>query len=384
MVYKAFAVTHMGAEDLCADEIKERISAKNIKTEDNVVLFDIDELLDLCNLCYTAQSVHKIVLMLGQVNIFPELEKTIEELKKIQFDLDIWSDKNTVAMVDCERIGKHEFKSVDVAAALSGIIRQRSGEKIELSFKSPNLVFFLYIYKNKGYFGIDFSVKDLAKRDYKIFQTKTSIKGTLAYLAIRYSGYDGKGNLLDCFSKEGIMAIEAALYAKNFPVNFYSKDRFMFKNFKPLLDEDIEVFLKRLDSKIKKAKPKIFSLNSQLKLMRIAQKNAKIGGIFDSIVFSAKSIEWMDTKFDEKTIDYVVTYIPESGRNNPEAASKLYEELFYQFEYVLKKTGKVVFIALTTDLLEKAAKKHKFKISGNKRIYSGKQEFILIRFERGI
>ncbi|MBN2421699.1 hypothetical protein JXB41_00610 [Candidatus Woesearchaeota archaeon] len=382
MNYKGLAITHIGTEDICAKEIKEIIKANNIKIKDTVVLFETDDLLNLCKLCYKSQSVFRILYLSDEIKIFPDLEKSINEVKKKKINFSNWLDKDSLLKVECERHGNHDFRSVDIASKIADIIKSKNKE-FKFTYNNPDLIFYVYIYEDKGYIGLDFSGRDLSKRDYKIFQTRNSLKGTLAYSLIRVSGFKEGNMLVDPFCREGIIPIEASLFSQKFPVNYFSKDKFLFSKFRFLNKTDFDDFFKEIDSKIIKSKTEIHALDAQLRLIKFSQKNAKIAGVFKYINFSKKNIEWLDTKFEKNSVDNIVAHPLQTGKySNIKEIEKTYNELFYQAEYILKNKGNICLISKETELLEKSAEKHKFKILEKREVYSGKLPLFIIKFSK--
>ena len=65
---KAIAITNQGLEDITKLEVKEILKLP-AKAETSVVLFDVKDLLDICTLCYTSQSIIKTGVLLSNFNI---------------------------------------------------------------------------------------------------------------------------------------------------------------------------------------------------------------------------------------------------------------------------------------------------------------------------
>ena len=61
---KGLAITNIGIEKISSKEIKELIKPKAVKIEKGGISFDLKEMSDLCVLCYKAQSVSKVMLLL--------------------------------------------------------------------------------------------------------------------------------------------------------------------------------------------------------------------------------------------------------------------------------------------------------------------------------
>ena len=175
--------------------------------------------------------------------------------------------------------------------------------------------------------------------------------------------------MLDPFSRDGIIPIEAALYANDFPVNYYKKDRFAFLMLD--LGSDYEKLFKGIDRRIiKKSKARIYSFDHLFKFVDFSKKNAKIAGVEKNIEFSRRELEWLDIKFKKESIDRIVTSPPTSKNAN---LDKIYNEFFYQNEYILKKEGSIGIITRVPDFVKKHAEKHNFKVLKEKEVFSGEQ-----------
>ena len=363
---KGLAITSKGLEESASAEIQELINA-GCKVEESCVVFDFKNFEDLCLLCYKSQSVDRIIYLIDDFNFknFPE------EFQKFigKADLGNWIKKYKNFKVECLRVGMHDFKSVDAEAQFAKLILKKyPNGKAEFNIKEYEIIFFIYILNYKCYFGIDFAGFELNKRSYKIFLHPNSLRGTIAYSLVKESGFAKKGVLLDPFSRDGIIPIEAAFYAADFPHNYFKKDRFAF--LKLDLGIDYEKFFKSTDNKIRKPKAEIYSFDHLFKYIDYSRKNAKIAGVDKEINFSRTELEWLDIKFKKESVDYVITSPPTSKNAN---LDKIYNEFFYQAEYILKKKGVIALITRIPDFVKKHAEKHNFEVSKEKDVFSGEQ-----------
>src|SRR3989344_9146175 len=369
---KGLAITSKGVEETASLEIKELINA-DCKISECCVVFEFNKFEDLCLLCYKAQSVDRIIYLIGSFEFreFPlEFEKFIE--KK---DFDEWIGKNKNFKVECVRIGKHEFKSVDAESKATGIILEKyKNNKIKFNIKGWDIIFFICIVDNKCYFGVDFAGFELNKRAYKIYLHPNSLRGTIAYALVKESGFQKGEILLDPFSRDGIIPIEAAFYANDFPVNYYKKDRFAF--LKLGLGVDYDGLFRKIDKKIlKKPKAGVYSFDHLFKFVHFAKKNAKIAGVEKSINFSRVELEWLDIKFKKESVDRIATSLPSSKNAN---LDKIYKEFFYQADYILKKDGRIAAIARIPDLAIKHAGSNNFEVIKQKEVWSGEQAMKIV------
>ncbi len=370
---KGMAITSKGIEETAAKEIKELINA-DCKIEDCCVSFDFKKFDDLCMLCYKSQSVDRIFHLIGSFefkDFFTDFENFIG---KTSFDE--WKGYKKFR-VDCIRTGIHDFKSVDVEAKAAGLILKKTKNKIKIGLKDHEIIFLAYVVGNKCHFGVDFAGFELNKRGYKVFLHPSSLRGTIAYNLIRESGFEKNESVLDPFSRDGIIPIEAAFYASAFPHNYYKKDRFAFLKLK--IGVDFEKFFKNADRKIKKPKAKIYSYDHLFKYVDYSRKNSKIAGVDKFIDFSRTELEWLDIKFKKESVDRIITSLPTSKNADLE---KIYNEFFYQSEYILKKKGTIGIISRMPDFAGKHAEKHNFSLAKEKDVWSGEQLLKILVFKK--
>jgi len=371
---KGLAIVDKGLEEVALEEITEKIKSKG-KKEETRVIFSISKEEDLCRLAYTCQSVRRILLLIKEIKVNNELDKTVGLFKKEINKTDLKKYLHKKVSVKCKRIGEHNFTSVDLASEISKILKDY---EFKISRKNNDLVFYIYIYKNKGYFCLDFSDRDLSKRNYRIFTKAGSLKGSLGYAVFRFSKYKHGETLLDPVCESGIIPIEAALNTMNKSVNFYKKE-FVFQK----IDEKYKKIFELEDKKIKKSVKGIYAFDKLLGNINSSKKNAKIAGVEKNINFSKADIEWLDTKFEKNSVDKIVTKLPSESKNiSKNLVEKIYQEFFYQAEFILKKEGVIVICSLKNDLLKESARKKDFKVVDEKKIFSGQQQYSVTIFKK--
>jgi len=358
-------ILNKGTEEFGVLEVNELTKSKDVSYGETVVKFAGDE-TDFLNLSYFSQSASRILILLSEFGVKDDLDKT---------DVDIVIDKKFQKKfkIVAQRIGKHNFNSVDLSKKITTqIIKKYS---LEVDYDSPEIIFYLYLYNDKGYLGIDLSGFDLSKRQYKIFNHPGSLKGTTAYCLVRYSGYKPNQIMIDPFMGSGVIPIEAALFASGMSVRYYEKDKFELNNYDWFNKKD---FLK-LDKKIKDVE-NIFCYDYLFKYLSSVKKNSKLAGVDKYINMSKVDVDWIDTKFDKKSVDIIISDPPRISKNKDmKGIEKVYDELFYQADYILKKSGSICLLVNDLNFVEEIAKKRKFKIISNKTIFQGQEEFELIK-----
>ncbi len=309
-------ITNKGMEPISTLEVKELLNTK-AEQDDYIVKFPIKNEEDLDLLSKKSRSASRVLYLLGEASIMKGLERTTKSFKKIlnNVSLDKFLKKK-IYRVDCQREGKHGFKSVELSKEIAEFLIEKGYENV--TFKNPEVVIYIFIDDKKGYIGIDFS-GNISKRDYKIFNNSRSIKGNIAYALVRESGYDKGKTLVNPFCLSGEILIEAALFAKG----------------------------------------NIFGYDSERNMVA-ARKNSKIAGINKLINFERT----------DKKADAIIARLPETSKHKrKEFIEKIYKKFFEECKKTLKKNGRIVIISKDIDII----KKEKFKILKEFTIYSGEQ-----------
>jgi 23S rRNA G2445 N2-methylase RlmL len=379
---KGIAITAIGTED-CASVELEEYGAKHLRLRKGAVIFEAKEMDGLAAIAYRCQSTDRILIHLADFDFENDsIEATLRKnIEKISIEKSLIQEGMTFRAT-CLRRGKHEFSRQAIEPILgdhiSKTIKEKYDIEMDVNLASPDIIFYLSIVDNEAVLGIDIIGFEANKRDYKIFLTPTSIKGTIAFSLLKFAGYTGKQKLLDPFINDGAIIIEAALYASKKPVHFYNKEKFALRKLPPFKNVDLTKFFGKIDRKIKTEKLPITGFDAAFQYVDYGKKNAKIAGVEKLIYLSRVESEWLDIKFDKGTVDLIVTKIPEPSRKLIQKdVEKLHNELFYQAEYILKKSGKVAIICRELEPLRKHFEKFKFVVEKLQIIFAGEQQLVM-------
>ncbi len=216
---------------------------------------------------------------------------------------------------------------------------------------------------------------DFAKRRYKVFMHPTSLKGWIAYAALKLAGYQNGKTIMDPFCGSGMIPIEAALVARNLPLFYYEKEKLLAHT---AFNHDYALAeLEEIDKNITQLSGVIYAFDSMMGSVRIAQKNAKIAGVGDDITVRRVEVDWVDIKLKEK-VDCIVTEPPHLSRNFQEGRFRnLYSQLFERGGAVLKKNGNLVIITKNPDTIRAIAADYHFE--RKEVITLGQLSFVLLR-----
>tara|TARA_B100000315_G_scaffold69879_1_gene63682 strand:+ start:391 stop:1524 length:1134 start_codon:yes stop_codon:yes gene_type:complete len=376
---KGFLTTHKGMEDIAALEVSELINKKS-KINETCIVFDIKNYEDLFKLCYKSQSSIGVYYLLCEFDFDDIFDDFYKNLEKIDFKE--WLNKNIQFRVKCIKINNEKLSTPEIEKKLGEIIidhiQKKYAYKQKVNLDDPEIIIFVCLTQKKCYVGIDFAGFDVSKRSHNILTHPSAIKGTIGYSLVRLSEYNKKEALIDPFSGSGTIPIEAALFASNFPLNFFSKEKFIFLKFNRFKEYDFKKLFEKIDKEISADKLKIYNIDSSMNYLNYAKKNSKIAGVDKKIGFSRMNIEWLDTKFDKGQIDKIVAKMPSLQQKE---SNEIYNEFFYQAEFILNNKGKIVLIG-DKDQIKKFSSKYKFKISNERSVFSGKKEyeiFVLIK-----
>ncbi|MEM4637781.1 MAG: hypothetical protein QXK76_01995 [Candidatus Woesearchaeota archaeon] len=245
-----------------------------------------------------------------------------------------------------------------------------------VDLKNPGFLVNLEFLNNEFFLTIDLS-GDLSKRDYKIFNTAVSIKGTTAFGILMLSKYVKGKSLFNPFCNSGVIEIEAALYNNCISPKKYNTN-FHFTNLNTHID--FKNFFKKLELKSKNNKTEIVASDPLLRNITAARKNAKIAGVEKYIQFRRLDIDWLDFKNKEENYDYIITFIAGSN-NNDLKLKKFYDELFYQLEYILSDNGILSIACLSKNLLIESSNKY-FNLINEEQIQTGEQKISILIFKK--
>ena len=410
---KGLMLVNKGLEKVARDNILELtdIKASDIQLHDSLLLFEISSFEQLCTLSYMSQIANRILLFIDKYqfvdndDLLVALDKSykkehIEHLKILRPGSSFRVSAKNVdkdAILDITDIEKHLGSLIYESLKDEDDSKQNNdGEEnngsrdrlnikdrlnLKVNLKSPECVFYLYLVDNHAYLGLDFS-GDISKRDYRIFNSPMSLKGTTAFGLLMISGYEKKDIIVNTFCNSGTIEIEAALYANRLSPRFYNKD-FPFKKLLVFKDDaGLERFFASIDNKSEDKRLSITAADTLLRNITAAKKNAKIAGCEKFIEFRRIDTDWLDLKFEEKSIDKMMTFIPGSSKHkNDRSLQKLFKEFFYQAEYILKDSGMLSILCLRKDLLLDISKEH-FRLLREEEFYSGEQQMAVLIFKK--
>ncbi|MEK6809081.1 MAG: THUMP domain-containing protein, partial [Nanoarchaeota archaeon] len=201
---KFVAIVNPGMQELCQQEIKELIGVSG-KAFPHTVEFDASLEQGLIIL-YHGQSPRRLIVSLGKY-------KNIDE---IDFNSVDWKNfvSNSSFKVEVENVKGIENRLAFAKKVAGKVFASVEKQKLALSIdlKKPDFLFLVYFNGKEYYLGIDVAGQELHSRAYRVFTHSASCKGDLGYYFARKTGYKAGNSMLIGFVKDGVIAIETALF----------------------------------------------------------------------------------------------------------------------------------------------------------------------------
>ncbi|RMF31871.1 MAG: methyltransferase domain-containing protein [Candidatus Nitrosothermus koennekii] len=288
--------TNPGIEDIVELEVREKLDGKTIQKFLGLagrVLVDTNESKRL----FSLRSIYHIIRYIDQFEI-DRLDDIYDYLKTIE--IEEMNNANTFR-VTSNRIGEHDFTSIDIQRVAGQAIVDRYAKRVDLENYDIDII--CDVIGNRCIVGVKLTRESLHKRYKHRFVHPAAIKAPLAYAMLRLASIK-EGSLLDPFCGGGTIVIEAAsIYDK---LKIYASD---------INEEYIEG----------------------------AKKNAEAAGVKERIEFRVCNAEKLDKYYT--SIDAIVTNPPYGIRMGKKINLKeLYKNFLIAASKVINKDGRLVII----------------------------------------
>ncbi|MEK6826041.1 MAG: hypothetical protein AABX90_00255 [Nanoarchaeota archaeon] len=266
------------------------------------------------------KTVNNVYELFKKFN-FKELEDIAKKVEKFEI--------NKKITVLCTREGTHNFKSVDVANAVSQKLREIG---FITDFKDFKETLIIDVVNNICFIG-KLIKRNLCKRDYRVKLAPGTINACLAASVLKLIELKKGEAFLDPLCKDGIIAIEAS-YITNKVYGF-----------------GLDVYAAKINAKIAKKK----------------------------INFGNYDLDWLSIKFKESSIDKIATYLPTPSKRRQNLTS-FYRKFFHHVEYVLK--DKLAIICIKPEAIKNIHLD--LNLIEERGAFVGNQKYAILIFEKPI
>ena len=143
---EAIATCIEGLESITQLEIKEILKQKSEIVIPSRIKFKVKDEKDLANFIYNTRSSIKVYKFIDSFT-FESLNDLLDKIKKVKFP-----NITSPFVVRSERIGEHDFKSLDIEKEVGDIINDHGDLRVDL--KNPTTIVLIDIINNNCFVGI--------------------------------------------------------------------------------------------------------------------------------------------------------------------------------------------------------------------------------------
>ncbi len=324
--------TNPGLEDLAIRELSEKLGVRvnyELLVKGRVLVENIRYSNDLVNKLLSLKAVHKVsaVLIEGKVSGKVRGLKMIYKITK-KAKPHTYLNTQTTFAIRSERIGHHEYTSIDVAKEAGQAVvddaLENAGFRPKVNLNYPTIIFDSLVIHDKYFFSLRLTGEEsLHKRGYRVYDHPAALKPTIAYSMLMLSKLKSKEVFLDPMCGGGTLAIEAAM------------------NFSPR---------------------KIICMDISPKHLRGAMLNSIAAGVYEKIKFMIGDAKRLNELIREK-VDVIATNPPYGIRLfRREKLKELYEGFLESSKEVLSEEGRIIVITAEYEMLRNIAESLEYKV----------------------
>ncbi|MCS7119692.1 MAG: tRNA (guanine(6)-N2)-methyltransferase [Nitrososphaerota archaeon] len=363
-----FATTARGIEDIACEEVAElaRISAK---PEVGRISFS-GRLEDIYLLNLKARTINKVFIELCREE-FEDLEGIYKLAREIDYAWII--DPHQTFAVRSERIGAHDFTSMDVSRVVGQAIKDSfegtKGRVLRVNLEDPDVEFYSLVRDNQFLLGVNTTGPSLHRRGYRVYNHPAALKPTIAYSMLRIGDWTPSKTILDPMCGGATIPIEAALWARNSPPGKFRYD-FAFCKLKICNRNDFEELkTKLLGSEIYSVFP-IYAMDKNDRHLKGGIENAQNAGVSGTINFKLGDATNI-SDYPRLDVDLFAVNPPYGLRAYPkEGVRRLYEKFIGTIKANFE-GATLVMISSASKILEETFEKLDVTVMNSRSVWHG-------------
>jgi len=286
------------------------------------------------------RTVNKALILLWRGGIgrdYNSLLKTRDRLLRELSSVVDYVSPETPFAVQAERIGDHEYTSMDVARVLGDVVievtSRHYGRSPPVDLRKPSVIIHAFVRENELIIGVVLTGPwSLHRRGYRLYDHPAALKPTLAAAMLYIAGTMDKQVIIDPMCGGGTIPIEAAL-----------------------MHEDAL----------------IMGTDQSLRHIRGAIVNAYAAGVGDRIMFrrwDAREIDRLGLEFDHMILNppYGIRY------GYPMSIRRLYRKFIESASKALAPSGRITMITTEYHVIHRIARSHGLEIVHERTVYHGR------------
>ncbi len=326
------ALVNPGLEESAAREVQELVQV-GATISPQVLEFSVPGVSEALTLLRHGQCLRRLLIRLGRF--------TSPEAITFPYDFP-WKEyfpSEFLLKIDIERIKGEEVRT-EISKQLAGKLFplvEKLGLRGKIDFKKPNVMLLLFYNGQEYVVGLDCSGPELNARSYRVFPHSASFKGDLGYHAVRFSGFKPQEKLLVGFMKDGVIPIEAALFAHRLPVHRQAVfSTFLCHRFPLFAREPIESKSEPAASRTTE-EGAIAAFDYAIQNLTGARKNAILAEVQSVVQMQKIALDDVDVKYGKEQFQRLVFHLTTKDEDRV-------NELLYQADYVLRPGGTLVLV----------------------------------------
>ena len=311
---KFYATTNRGLEDVAAREVEELLGVEAHAGVGRVV-FEA-ELRDGVKLNLASRTLHRVVLVLRECRV-KGLDDVYEEACSIDFTGLI--ERGQSFAVRAERVGVHDFTSLDLAAKVGQAVidsyMRSCGHRLKVDLKDPDVVVQCLLRGEELTIGLDLTGPSLHMRNYRVYDHPAALRSTIATSMLKLAGWRPGEALLDPMCGGGTIIVEAALMARGVPPGVFRRS-FAYRRL-AFVDPDVEVEVAEgLFKEVSVDIYPILGIDCSAKHLEGARRNAASAGVADTVKLEVGDVFKLAHSLSYKP-GLIVTNPPYGVRSGP-------------------------------------------------------------------
>ncbi len=289
------------------------------------------------NKIFTLRSIEHIIQLIKTFKIKAH-PNGLNQIYNEVYDCNI--PLNSTFRVTCERIGKHDFTSINVQRVAGQALVDKYRKKVDL--KNPETIVRVDVIHDLCIIGIQITRKSLRIRYPKVFHHYSALNPIIAYAMLRLANVKPGDKILDAFCGSGTIIIEAAQVWENLD----------------LLGIDISP-----------------------KSVEGAWKNSEAAGVKDKVKFLVGDSTKLKNFLPENwKFDKVISNLPFGIRSSRlKIIPKIYQDFLNSIKPFLKENSIICLLTIHKNLLENISKELSYSILESRPIiHGGLQAWIIL------
>ncbi len=324
-----FVTSPLGIEELVARELNE-LGVGNLSTDIGKVFFTAPE-----------EFIYKGNFMLRTINrlfilLVRDRFNDLKDLRRLASSIDYteFIDPKSSFAVRADRVGKHDFTSIDVKREVgAGIIesyKESTGIRLKVNLDNPDVEVYALVRDSEFVLGINTTGTSLHRRGYRVYNHPAALKTTLAAALVILTEISDDEPFLDPMCGGGTIAIEAVHKVRKYPIILFRYD-YAFRKLRiydPIAESLVE---EELLSNVRLSKSPTYCVDISDKHLEGARANALAGRVYDVMRFirgdSTHSRTYELIKGEVGSVKHVALNPPYGMRfHNPRKIPMFYKE----------------------------------------------------------